>query len=88
MKALILIIVLLVGIGYSVAVGNIRIHKADTKCLYAKRPLPAGDKQTFFSMGSLEFRYQPYKWDCTDDEKYDPAVYEMVDGLLSPRKTK
>ena len=85
MKALILIIVALVGIGYSVAVGNIRIEKSDTKCLFAKRPLPVGDKQTLFSMGSLQFRYQPYKWDCSDDEKYDSTQYKVESGMLVPR---
>jgi hypothetical protein len=84
-RLVLLVIILFVGVGYSAAVGLIAFHKEDYACYQGKWWYSDGEKKKLWSVGSLIFYYQPMNFDCKPDYRYDPKVYQIQDGLLTPK---
>ena len=65
--------------------GYVTWKKPETACFGGNHWTKLVGKQPFLSIGKLTLKYQPWAWSCDPDRIYDPAIYEVVNGVLVPR---
>jgi hypothetical protein len=83
-KVIIALLILFVGLGWSIANGYIRWETDQYKCYYGKGYQAVVPQQRLMTLGKLHLYYQPLSWDCPKDQKYDIHVYKMQNGELVP----
>lgn len=86
-KAVIAGIVILVGIGWLIAAGFLHVQDDPHGCLFGRSWQTVGSREVLWQVGKLKLLYQPVRWDCPKEESYDPALYEVRDGVLELRAT-
>lgn len=86
-RVIIVLLILFVGLGWSVANGYVRWETDPYKCYYGKGYQAVVPRQRLVTIGKLHLYYQPLTWDCPEEQKYDTRVYKMQDGQLVPVPT-
>ena len=83
-KVIIFLLALFVSFGMYAAYGFVQIKQDDYRCVFGKRWINVGGRETLWSVGSVHLNYQPKKWSCDETEKYNPKQYNNQDGQLTP----
>jgi hypothetical protein len=83
-KILLGLAALLVIAGWGIGNGYVRWESDAYKCygglgFYSEVP-----KQRLITIGRLHVYYQPYSFGCPQDRRFDPRVYRVENGELTP----
>lgn len=83
-RLVIIVIIICVALGWSIANGLVTWNASDHACYGGKSIQPVGKPLHWLWVGKLQLSYQPWQWDCDKDHAYDPKQYHVVDGVLVP----
>ena len=83
-RVILVLLLLFVGFGWAIGNGYVRWEKDAYKCAESKGFQGVVPQQRLVTLGTLHIYYQPMNFDCRDEAKYDPKIYRMESGLLTP----
>lgn len=83
-KAIIVVAVFLVLVGWGAGNGYIKVEHDNYKCFETLHYYSAVPKQRLITFGAVHVYYQPLTFGCDKDHQYDPKMYKPENGILVP----